>query len=373
MVLLIAAGLLIRSFAHLLTVSPGFDSQNVLTMNISLPTVKYGDAQKQITFFDELLRRVSTLPAVRSAGTSASLPLTRIRVTPLLIEGQPELPLAERPFIIIEAISPGFLETMRIPLQAGRAFTVADNAQAPRVVMVNEALARRYWPHENPVGKHIAVGRQAPAEVVGVAGNARNNGLALEAEPQLYLPFAQLPWGNMNLFVRTAVEPHSLIGAVRQQISAIDPDQPVTRVQTVEDLMDGSRSQPRFTMLLLGIFSATALVLAIVGIYGVLAYSVAQRRQEVGIRMALGAAQSDVLRLVVGEGLLLTGIGTGIGLIAAFAATRVMASLLYRVGTHDFSTFALAPIAFVLIATLASYLPARRATRVDPAEALRHG
>lgn len=373
MVLLTAAGLLVRSFAHLLAVSPGFDPENVLTMNISLPTVKYSDAQKQIAFFDDLLRRVSVLPGVHAAGTSAALPLSRIRITPILAEGQPEVSLAERPFTVVEAVSPSFLDTMRIPLRAGRAFTDADNQKSPRVLIVNEALADRYWPTENPVGKHIAVGRQTPAEVVGVAGNAKNNGLALDAEPQIYLPFAQLPWGNMNLFVRTAIEPHAMIAAVRQQISAIDPDQPVTRVQTVDDLMNQSRSQPRFTMLLLGIFSGTALVLAIVGIYGVLAYSVAQRTQEMGIRMAMGAARSDILRMVVNQGLLVAGLGIAIGIVTALAVTRIMATLLYHVGTHDFITFAVVSLGFLSITTLASYLPARRATRVDPAEALRHG
>jgi putative ABC transport system permease protein len=372
-VLFIGAGLLVRSFAHLLTVFPGFDPENVLTMDISLPTVKYSDAQKQIAFFDELRSRVSGLPGVRSVGLSAARPLTRIRVTPILIEGQLEVPLMERPFTIIEAISPGFLETMRIPLRGGREFTDADKQKAPLVVIVNDALARRYWPNENPVGKHIAVGRQPPSQVVGVADNAKNNGLALDAEPQLYLPFAQLPWGNMNLFVRTAVDPHSLIGPVRQQVSAIDPDQSVTRIETVEELMDSSRSQPRFTMLLLGIFSTTALVLAIVGIYGVLAYSVAQRRQEMGIRMALGAARSDIVRSVVAQGLVLAGYGIVVGLIVAFGFTRVMATLLYDVGTHDLGTFVLIPIVFAIIAALASYFPARRAIQVDPADALRHG
>lgn len=371
MILLTGAGLLVRSFVHLLDVSPGFDPDNVLTMNISLPTVKYGDAQKQTAFFDELLRRVASLPGVRGAGTSAALPLSRIRITPILAEGQPEVPLAERPFTIIEAISPGFLATMRIPLRAGRAFSDSDNQQNPRVVIINDALSRRYWPNENPVGKHIAVGRQAPAEVIGVAGNAKNNGLALDADPQIYLPFAQLPWGNMNLFVRTQTEPRSLIGAVRVQVSTIDPDQPVTRIQTVEDLIASSRSQPRFTTLLLGIFSATALVLAVVGIYGVVAYSAAQRRQEMGIRMALGAARSDILRLVVRQGLVLAGVGTAIGLVAAFSLSHLMATLLYQVGAHDVGTFAFTSLGFLLIATLASYLPASQATRVDPAEALR--
>ena len=372
-VLLTGAGLLVRSFAQLLAVSPGFDPKNVLTMNISLPTVKYGDPEKQIAFFAELLRRVSVLPGVESTGISAALPLSRIRISPILAEGQPEVPLAQRPFTVIEAISPAFLATMRIPLRAGRGFSDGDQPQAARVIMVNEALARRYWPNENPLGKHIAVGRQSPAEVVGVAGNANNNGLALEAEPQVYLPFAQLPWGNMNLFIRTLTDPHAVVGAVRQQVSAIDPDQPVTRIQTVEELMDSSRSQPRFTMLVLGIFSGSALVLAIVGIYGVLAYSVGQRRQEMGIRMALGAARSDIVRLIVRQGLLLAGAGTIIGLMAAFALTRFLAALLYRVGTHDFWTFAFTSLAFLGIAALASYLPARRATRVDTASALRHG
>ena len=372
MVLLIAAGLLGRSFTRLLRVSPGFDPENVLTMNVSLPTVKYADAQKQTAFFRELLRRVTSLPGVRSAGLSAAMPLTRIRVTPILPEGQPEVPLQERPLTVIEAITPGFLETMRIPLFSGRRFTDADDGQAPRVIIVNQALVRRYWPSENPLGKHIAVGRTPGAEIVGITGNAKNNGLALEAEPQIYLPFPQLPWGNMNLFVRTAAEPRSLVAAIRKEVAQIDPDQPINRVQTVSDVMDSSRSQPRFTMILLAIFSGTALVLAVVGIYGVLAYSVAQRRQEMGIRMALGAHKADILRLVVGNGLLLTVLGIAIGLAGALAFTRVMSSLLYEVGARDFTTFAVTTGSFLVVALLASYLPARRATRVDPIQALRY-
>ena len=372
MLLLVGAGLLGRSFAHLLRVSPGFDPENVLTMNISLPTVKYADTQKQTAFFDELLRRVSSLPGVRSAGVSAAMPLSRIRVTPILFEGQPEVPLMERPFTIIEAISPGFLETLRIPVLSGRAFTAADDKQSPLVVLVNQTLARRYWRDANPVGKHVSVGRQAAAEIVGVTGNAKNNGLASEAEPEVYLPFAQLPWGNMNLFVRTASDPQSLAGAIRNQVSGIDSDQPVNRVQTVSDLMNTSRAQPRFTMLLLVVFSATALVLAIVGIYGVLAYSVAQRRQELGIRLALGAEKNDILRLVVRNGLLLAVCGVAVGWIAGLALTRVMESLLYQVGARDFSTFTVAAVSFLLIALLASYIPARRAAKVDPVEALRY-
>ncbi len=225
MLLLICAGLLIRSFGNLLSVDPGFDPQNVLTMNVSLPTVKYADTQKQIAFFDELLRRVSALPGVRSAAVSAALPLIPKRITPVLPEGQPEVPLAERPFIIVEATSPRFLETLHIPIRAGRAFTEADNAQAPKVIIINESLARRYWPNQNAVGKHILIGRQpAPAEIVGVAADVKNSGLAIDTRAQIYLPFPQVPWGNMNLLVRTATNPHAIVSAVRAQISALDAD-----------------------------------------------------------------------------------------------------------------------------------------------------
>jgi putative ABC transport system permease protein len=377
LMLLIGAGLLVRSFSRLLKVEPGFDAQNVLTMNVSLPTVKYADAQKQIAFFDDLSRRVSALPGVRSAAVSAALPLIPKRITPVLPEGQPEVALAERPFIIIEAISPAWFKTMHVPLQAGREFTDADNAQSPKVVIVNQALARRYWPNENPVGKHIVVGRQTASEIIGVAVDVKNRGLALDAAPQLYLPFPQLPWGNMNLLVRTAANPNAMVSAVRAQVAAIDPDQPVTNIQTVDEIMDGSRAQPRFILLLLGIFSGAALVLAIIGIYGVLAYSVAQRRQEMGIRMALGAEQSDILRMVVRYGLTLTMTGVAIGLVASLALTSVMArmlsGLLYKISARDLTTFTLAPVAFLVISLLASYLPARRATKVDPNEALRNG
>ena len=371
LLLFISAGLLLRSFARLLSVDPGFDPHNVLTMNVSLPTAKYAKADQQIEFFDELLRRVSAVPGVGNAAISAALPLTIKRITPLLPEGQPDVPLAQRPFLDIEAISPQWFQTMRVPLLTGREFSLADNADAPKVVIINETFARRFWLNQNPVGKHIIVGRRDPAEVVGVAADVRNRGLAQDTEAQLYLPFPQLAWGNMNLLVRTAVPPQSLTHEVRAQIAALDPDQPVTNIQTVGDLMDSSRAQPRFTTQLLGVFSATALILAMIGIYAVLAYAVAQRRQELGIRLALGAERSDILRLVVRQGLTLAVIGVAIGLIAALLVTRFMSSMLYQVSAHDATTFVLGPVIFLFTALLASYLPARRAARVDPTEALR--
>jgi putative ABC transport system permease protein len=372
LMLLIGAVLLLRSFDRLLRVDPGFDATNVLTMNVSLPTVKYAKPDQQIAFFDELLRRVSALPGVRSAATSAALPLSFKRITPVLAEGQPDVPLPKRPFVDIEAISPQWFQTMRIPLRAGRTFTDFDNAQAPKVAIVNETFARQFWPNENPVGKHIVVGRwPAPAEVIGVAADIKNKGLEQDTQPQLYLAFPQLPWGDMNLLVRTAVPPQSITSAVRAQLAAVDPDQPITHIQTVDQLMDESRSQPRFTMLLLAAFSATALALAVVGIYGVLSYTVAQRRQEFGIRLALGAERQDVLRLVVRQGFMLTSIGIATGLIASLLLTRLMSSLLYKTSTRDLTTFVLAPLLFLAVALLATYLPARRATKVNPIEALR--
>jgi putative ABC transport system permease protein len=371
MLLLIGASLMIQTFAHLQHIDLGFDPASVVSMNISLPTVKYAKAEQQTAFFDELLRKVNAVPGVRSASISAALPLTPKRITPILPEGQPEVPIAQRPFIIIEAIGSQWFQTMRVPLKMGRAFSDADNGQAPRVVIVNQALARRFWPNQNAIGKHIIVGRQAAAEVVGMASDVKNNGLAVDAQPQLYLPFPQLPWGNMNLLVRTAIDPHQLVATLRQQVYAVDPDQPITQVQTMEELLATFRAQPRFTVFLLSSLSSMALILAVVGIYGVIAYTVAQRRHELGIRMALGAERNHVLRLIVARGLFLTTAGIVIGLIAALASTRVMSSLLYQVRARDLPTFALASVLFLLVGIAASYIPARRAMSVDPREALR--
>jgi putative ABC transport system permease protein len=372
LLLLIGAGLLLRSFGKLLQVEPGFEANNVLAMNVSLPTVKYAKPERQIAFFDELLRRVQALPGVRDAAVSATLPLTWKRITPMLPEGQPNVPLSQRPFLDIEAISPQWFQTMRVPLRGGREFTDADNAQSPKVVIVNETLVRRFWPNQNAIGKHVVVGRWPDAaEVVGVAADVKNKGLAQDTQAQVYVAFPQLPWGNMNLLVRTTVPPLSISSAVRTQISAVDPDQPVTGIQTVDELMDKSRAQPRFTMMLLSFFSAAALALAVIGIYGVLAYFVAERRVELGIRLALGAERRDIVRMVLRQGMALVISGIVIGLLAALIASKLMSSLLYNVGTRDGWTFVLAPLVFLGIALLASYLPARRATEVDPVEALR--
>ena len=372
LVLLIAAGLLLRSFNRLLRVDPGFDAHNLLTMNVSLSTTKYAKPDQQIAFFADVLRRVSAQPGIRSAAISATLPLTFKRITPVLPEGQPDVPLAQRPFVDIEAISPRWFETTHVPLRAGRTFTNDDNAAAPPVVIVNETFARQYWPDQSPVGKKIVIGRRSePALVVGVAADVKNQGLEKDPQAQLYLPFPQLPWSDMNLLVRTDIPPGAAIATVRNEIAAVDSNQPVNEIQTAEELIATSRAQPRFTMLLIGGFSGTALLLAIVGVYGILSYSIGQRRQEFGIRLALGAQRTDIRRMVMRQGLLLALAGIVAGLGVSLMMTRLLENVLYRIGSRDPATFVLAPVVFLLVAALASYLPARRAMKVEPVDVLK--
>jgi putative ABC transport system permease protein len=372
MVLLVGSGLLIRSFVRLQTVNLGFDPGHVLTMRIALPPTKYATSQQQIAFYNQVLQAVQPLPGVQAVTISSALPLNPSRRSPMLPEGQPIVPFGQRPILGIQTISPDYARVLRLPLLRGREFTDHDSADSPGVAIVNEAVVRRYWPNDNSIGKRIWLGqRPQPVEVVGVFGDLKNVTLGDEASPEVILPFPQLPWPLLNLSVRTAGDPHSLITAIRRQISLVDKDLPLTEVQTMEELVGSASAQPRFTMLLLAVFSVTALILAIVGIYGVIAYSVAQRTQELGIRMALGAGQSDVLRLVVGHGLALTLTGIAIGLAGALALTRLMSSLLYETSAMDPIAFAVSALLFTVVALLASYLPARRATRIDPTHALR--
>ncbi|HTA68366.1 MAG TPA: ABC transporter permease, partial [Bryobacteraceae bacterium] len=342
MVLLVGSGLLIRSFVRLQTVNLGFDPARILTMRIALPPTKYATPQQQIAFYDRVLKAVQTLPGVQAASISSALPLNPSRQSPMLPEGQPMVPFGQRPILNIQTISPDYARVLRMPLLRGREFTDHDGADAPGVAIVNEAVVRRYWPNDNPIGKHILLGqRPQPVEVVGVFSDLKNVTLGDDASPEVILPFPQLPWPLLNLSVRTAGDPRSLISAVRRQVSDVDKDQPLTDVRTMDEVVGSATAPQRLTMLLLGVFSATALILAMVGIYGVIAYSVAQRTQELGIRMALGADPGDVLKLVVGQGLGLTLTGIAIGLAGAFALTRLMSSLLYQTSATD-------PIAFAV-------------------------
>lgn len=377
MLLLVCAGALVRSFDRLKKIDLGFESHDLLTLNVSLPPTKYAGGEKQVEFYEECLRRMQSLPGVRRASISSALPLHPERFTPALPEGQPEVPLSQRPLFVVETVSPDYFQTMGISLKAGRVFTEHDNAQAPKVVIANEAMARLYWPNENAVGKHVLVGRgPALSEVVGVAGDVKNMSLADETMPQMYIPFPQLPWESLNLEARSAGDPSQLVSAMRNMILGIDSSQPITNIATGDELVDAERAQPRFNMMITGLFSAIALVLVIVGIYGVISYSVTQRRAELGIRLALGAEKRDILRLVVSHALTLTLVGIGIGVVGAVIVTKLtslLSALLYQANSRDWATFVACGIALICIALAASYLPARRATNVDPSEALRHG
>ena len=371
-VLLIGAGLLLRNFVQLRRASPGFEAGSLLTMSITLSPARYPNGSRMIPFFDELLRQVRGLPGVRSAAVASALPANPSRYSPALLEGQPAVPLSQRPLFNIQTFTPGYVETLRIPVVRGRAFTGHDGAQDARVVLVNETLARRFWPRDNPVGKHIWVGRLAdPALVVGVLGDVRNTSLAADPQPEIYLPYAQLPWAFMNLIVRTDGDPHGLAAAVRGRVLAADRDQPVTLVRTMDEVLDAAAAQPRFTTSLLGALSAAALLLALVGIYGVIAHSVAERTGEMGVRIALGAQRANILRLVLRQGLGLALGGIAAGLAVSLALTRLLTSQLYHVSATDPEAFAASALLFVAVAAIASYLPTRRAMQIDPIVALR--
>jgi putative ABC transport system permease protein len=374
MILLFGSGLLIRSFLQLINVNPGFDPTNVLTMRMNLPPSKYGTNAHMVSFYNEALRQMQSLPGVSAAAISSALPPTPTRFAPILAEGEPVVPVAQRSGVNIQTISPDYAKVLRVALERGREFTAEDDQTTPTVAMVNQAFVRRYWPNDNPIGKHIWLGPIIkPLEVVGVFGDEKNNGLGEDPAPEMFLPFPNLPWSHLRLSLRSASRnPLALVPAVRQRLAQIDSDQPITEVQTLEQILAQSRAQSNFTVALFGIFSAVALLLAIVGIYGVVSYAVAQRTQEVGIRMALGATQTDVLKLVVGRGLALSGVGIAIGLIAAFTLTPLIKSLLYKVSPADPMTIIGSAILFLIAALLASYIPARRAMRVDPMVALRY-
>lgn len=365
-----------RSFIRLQQVDPGFEAKNVLSMYIALPTQKYRRPQTNI-FYDQLIERVKNLPGVTSVAGIDPLPLSNNNVTTsFLVEGAPVLPLADRPDAGQRVITPGYFQTMSIPILKGRSFTEQDRANTSSVIIVNEALAHRYWPNQDAIGKRLGFddesSKQVWREIVGVVGNVRHKALETEAMPEVYFPYQQRPGSFMNLVVHTASDPTSMIPAIRNQVFSLDTDQPVADVMTMQQRLDKSVASRRFVMVLLGAFSVLALALAAVGIYGVMAYLVIQRTQEIGVRMALGAQKRDVLRLVVGKGMVLAIIGTTIGLVASLTLTRLMRSLLFEVTPTDWLTFVIVSMVLLIVALLACYIPARRATKVDPLIALRY-
>ena len=377
-VLLIGAGLLINSFVRLRSVDPGFRPEKLLTMKIVLPDVRYPDRATRSAFYTELIRRVKTVPGVKSAAVATNLPLTNTgNSIGISIEGRPDPGPDHVPIVITRIVSPRYFETMGIPLLKGRVFTEQDRAGSTGVVIVSEITARRLWPGEDPIGKRIGGWSTDPqekwAQIIGVVKDVRQFELAADPKLQIYLPYEQARFFEPRaLIVRTDVAPMSLATTVRRTVWEIDKDQPVSDISSMEEVVSQSVSRQRFSMLLLGVFAGLALLLAAVGIYGVMSYSVAQRTHEIGIRIALGAQRSDVLKMTVGEGLRLVSTGVVIGLAGALILTRVMSSLLFGVSANDPTTFITISLILVGVAVLASYVPALRATRVDPMFALRY-
>jgi putative ABC transport system permease protein len=377
LLLLVGAGLMTKSFIRLQQVDPGFEATNLLSMNIALPTSKYRPQQTNI-FYDQLIERLKNLPGVKSVAGIDVLPLSNSNVSSrFLIEGAPFVPLADRPYAGLRVVTPDYFQTMSIPNLKGRSFTEQDRENTPRVIIVNEALASRYWPNENPIAKRLLLfeegqGKQEWLEIVGVVGNVRHKAIEMESMEEVYLPYNQSPGNFMNLVVRTTSDPASMAPAIRGQVLSVDKDQPVSDIMTMDQRVAKSVAAKRFVMFLLGAFSILALALAAVGIYGVMSYLVTQRTQEIGVRMALGAQRLDVLTLVIKKGMGLAIIGTAIGLVASLALTRLMRSLLFEVTPTDWFTFVIASTVLLIAALLASYIPARRATKVDPLTALRY-
>jgi predicted permease len=378
LVLLISAGLLIQSFARLGSVQPGLRTERLLTARVSLPEVAYPKNENITAFFDQLLPRIRALPGVESASTILPLPLSGSNmVTSFDIEERP-LPDGQRAGAPVRIIATDYFKTMGIPVRQGRVFDEKDRFESAPVVIVNERFANKYFPGQNVVGKRIMPGFSADdngekmREIVGVVGNVKHLSLKNEDSPEMYLPQTQIPFNIMSIVVRTSVSnPNALTNSVRKELAALDATIPLTSVRVFDEYISRSLARPRFNTLLLSIFAGTALLLTAIGIYGVMAYSVAQRTNEIGIRIALGAGKSSIFRLVVGQAMTLVAISLVLGLVGAFAATRLLNSLLFGVGASDPLTFAAIVLLVSVVAFVAAWLPARRATRVDPIIALR--
>ncbi|HKG97644.1 MAG TPA: ABC transporter permease, partial [Pyrinomonadaceae bacterium] len=376
LMLLVGAGLLARSFLSLLKTNPGFNPDNVLTMNLVLPGAKYREEPQRAAFYNDLVQRVKAYPGVESAAAVNYLPLGGANSSDsYLVEGMPEPAPGQEIDGRYRVCTPDYFRTMGIPILKGRGFTEQDKAGATPVVIVNETLARKHWPGEDPIGKRIRFygppERAGWMQIVGVVEDVKHE-LNLPVTPEYYLPHAQDPWNAMVLVAKTSVEPGSLSSGLRQQVWAIDKDQPVFDIRTMQEVRSISVALYSFSSVMLAIFAAVALVLASVGIYGVMAFAVTQRTQEIGIRMALGACARDVLTLVVRHGMKLALLGIVIGLAGSWALTRFMEKLLVGVQPTDLLTFSVVSAFLLFAAFVACYLPARRATKVDPLKALRY-
>lgn len=374
LVLLVGAGLMLRSFFELHQVKTGFETDNVLTMRVQLPTAKYPQPAQRAEFFKRAQERLAALPGVKSVGAISYLPLTGLASSTVFnLASQPELPPSESPGTEVRIITPGYFSAMGIPLLKGRSFDERDGADS-RVLVINETLARKFFPGQDPIGQRLIINWEPKVadEIVGVVGDVKETALAEEPNPAIYWPHPREPYQFLNFVLRAAIDPAPLTAAAVKEIHALDPDQPVADIRTLNQVVAKSIARPRFNALLLAIFAGVALVLASVGIYGVMNYSATQRTQEIGIRMAIGAKPGDILRLVVGHGMKLTLAGIVIGVIASLALTRVMANLLFGITATDLPTFVAVAAVLTIVALVANYIPARRATRLNPVIALRY-
>ncbi|HKQ77150.1 MAG TPA: ABC transporter permease [Blastocatellia bacterium] len=372
LVLLVGAGLMLRSFLRLNQVDMGFEPRNLLTLRVILPDAKYPDIEKKRAFFDQILQRLEALPGVESVGAISGLPVSfQGGGATFQIEGRAE-PNNVTPMTTYRIVSHDYFRAMKIPLVAGRVFNAQDRVSAEPVAVISESLALASWPNENPLGKRVRWGAAngPPLTIAGVVKDVKLHQLR-QVRPQLYMPYAQAPFAPYEIALRTTTDPLSLASAARYEVWAVDKDIPIANVRLMEQILAGAISRERFNALLLAVFAGLALALALIGIYGVMSYTVTQCAREIGIRMALGAQARDVMKLVVGQGFALTVTGVVIGLIGAWGLTRLMEKLLYGVTATDPLTFVCVSLLLVSIALLACYLPARRATKVDPMIALR--
>jgi putative ABC transport system permease protein len=380
LVLSISAGLLTKSFIRLVAVNPGFRADNLLTMTLALPDQKYREQYQRLMFFKTLLDKVESMPGVQSAAAVSILPLRsnflnmRINVGPFHIEGLPPAPPGQEPSADFRVVTRGFFDAMSIPLVSGRIFTEQDTTDKPPVILINETMARRYFTGQDPLGRRLSIlpATSTPREIVGIVKDVRLQSLSSQVAPGVFIPYTQDPWPRMNLVVRTNTDPTALRAAIQQVVLNIDKEQPVANVQTMRRVISDSVMPQRLSMGLLSTFALLALALAVVGIYGLTAYSVGQRTREIGIRMALGAQQADVLKMIVRKGVFVTLVGASIGLAGALAVTRGLSGLLFGVTATDSAVFVGVTLSLIAAAILASFVPARKATRVDPMVALRY-